>query len=339
MKRIALILATAVAGLVSLCAGVLTYGYLVFADMPASAYRSQGPNAAWVEHFWVNAIQAPETYGRFAAMLRRNRITDVYFFMGSPDADGTIPVQQHPAAPILLRALKAQHPALRLHAWIGQVERRGGGIVDLSDAAVRRNIAVTAARFLALGFNGIHYGFPAAGSGNPHLLMLLDQTRILTRGAHAFLSITAEALEPVPGLAWLTRKTGSRSGYWTQDYYAKVAARVDQIAVTPATPALPMRWISAALTAWQTRATRPLVAGRATLFMGVPVRAAGRESTTGLIGPFATALLGIRKGMAALRDDPFTDFGLAVDLDWRVDQHGDRALLANWLEPGDLVAR
>jgi hypothetical protein len=336
MKRIALILATAVAGLVSLCAGVLTYGYLVFNDMPVRAYRSQGPNAAWVAHSWVNAIQSPETYGRFAAMLHRNRITDIYFYMGRPEADGTIPAQRYPAAPILLRALQTQQPSLRLHAWIGEVERRGGGIVDLSDAAVRRNLAGAAERFLALGFNGIHYGFPAAGSGNSHLLMLLDQTRILTRNANALLSITADALEPAPGLAWLTRETGSWNGYWTGDYYAKIAARVDQIAVAPAVSPLPFEWVTAALAAWQTRATRPITAGHATLFVGVPAHAATMDATA---GPVSAALLGIRKGMTTLRDDPFADFGVAVDLDWPVDSEGDRALLANWLDVGDLVAR
>jgi len=340
MKRIVLILATAVAGLVSLCAGLLTYGYVVFADMPERAFQSQGPNAAWASQSWVNAIRDTQTYGRFAAMLRRNRITDVYFYMGWPDADGTIPLQRHAAAPILLREMRAQYPMLRLHAWIGQVEKRGGGILDLSDADVRRNVAATAGRFLALGFDGIHYSFPAAGSGNPHLLMLLDQTRILTEPAHAALSIDADPLEPVPGLAWIARETGSQNGYWTGRYYKKIVSRVDQIAVVPTSTALPVHWLTAGLIAWQTRAIRPLTAGHATLFMGVPSHEAGSATAAadraGLVGP---ALVGIRKGMSALANDPFTDFGIALDLDSADTGTGDRALLENWLDAGDLVAR
>jgi hypothetical protein len=342
MKRIAMILATAVAGLASLCAGLLTYGYLVYADMPERAFRSQGPNAAWAEQSWVNAIQDSKTYGRFAALLRRNRITDVYFYMGWPEANGTIPSDRYAAAPILLREMRAQYPALRLHAWIEQVETRGGGILDLSDADVRRNVASTARHFLALGFDGIHYGFPAAGSGNAHLLMLLDQTRILTRGAHAALSIDADPLEPVPGLAWLARKTGSQNGYWTRRYYQRVVRRVDQIAVVPAGAAMPVRWLAAGLIAWQTRTIRPLTAGHATLFMGIPSHDDGptaAATSARLVGP---TLVGIRKGMSALRDDPFTDFGVALDLgraDGADAGNGDRALLGNWLDAGDLVVR
>ena len=166
MKRTALILVTAVAGLASLCAGLLTYGYVTFHNMPERAYRSEGPNAAWADHKWVAAVQPLASYASFAAALHRNRITDVYFYMGRPDADGTIPVGRYSAAPYLLRELRAQQPRLHLLAWIGQVELHGGGPLDLADAEVRRRLTASAARFLALGFDGIHFSFPGAGSGN-----------------------------------------------------------------------------------------------------------------------------------------------------------------------------
>jgi len=339
MKRVALILATAVAGVISLCAGLTTYGYFVYRDTPERAYRSQGPNAAWAEHKWVNAIQSTGSYGRLAATLRRNRITDVYFYMGWPKPDGTISQESFAAAPIMLREMKNQQPALRLHAWIGQVERRGGGTLDLSDAEVRRGITNTAARFLALGFDGIHYGFPAAGSGNPHLLLLLDQTRILTEQAGAILSIDADALEPIPGMAWAARKIGSQNGYWTRRYYAEIANRVQQIAVTPIDPALPVQWITAGYIAWQTRAIRPLTAGRATVFMGLP---AGEFRQDGMHAPqrgVGATLVGIRKGMSALRNDPFGDFGIALDVSTATTADSNRVVLENWLDAGDLVAR
>lgn len=338
MKRLALILATAVAGFLSLCAGLTTYGYFVFRDTPERAYRSQGPNAAWAEHKWVYAIQSGGAYKRLAATLRANRITDVYFYMGWPGADGIIPASAYSAASFMMRELRAVQPALRLHAWIGQVEKRGGGTLDLSDAEVRRGITQTAAGFLALGFDGIHYGFPAVGSGNRHFLLLLDQTRILTRKAGAVLSIDADALEPVPGLAWLARKFGSQSGYWTPRYYAEVASRVGQIAVTPGETMLPAQWVNAGFIAWQTRAIRPLTVGRATLFMGVPPRDVD-DTQAHRVGLVASTVTGIRKGMAALGHDPFNDFGIALDVSAAADANVDRVMLENWLDAGDLVAR
>jgi len=338
MKRLALILATAVAGLLSLCAGLTTYGYFVFRDTPERAYHSQGPNAAWAEHKWVNAIQPVEEYGHLAATLRANRITDVYFYMGWPGADGSIPPSDYSAASYMMRELRAVQPTLRLHAWIGQVEKRGGGTLDLSDAEVRRGITRTAASFLALGFDGIHYGFPAVGSGNAHFLLLLDQTRILTKKAGAILSIDADALEPIPGLAWLTRKFGSQNGYWTRRYYSEVASRVGQIAVTPGETMLPAQWINAGFIAWQTRAIRPLTVGRATLFMGVPPRDTG-DTRAQRLGLVASTVTGIRKGMAALGNDPFNDFGIALDVSATADGSVDHVMLENWLDAGDLVAR
>lgn len=338
MKRLALILATAVAGFVSLCAGLMTYGYIVFRDTPERAYRSQGPNAAWAEHKWVNAIQRGEDYGRFAATLRANGITDVYFYMGWPRTDGTIPPSAYPAASYMMREIRAAQPTLRLHAWIGQVERRGGGTLDLADADVRRGITQTATGFLTLGFDGIHYGFPAVGSGNPHFLLLLDQTRILTRKAGAILSIDADALEPIPGLAWLSRQFGSQKGYWTPRFYAEVARRVEQIAVMPGETMLPAQWINAGFIAWQTRAIRPLTVGRATLFMGVPPRDTD-DTTAQRLGLVASTVTGIRKGMAALGNDPFNDFGIALDVSATADGSADHVMLENWLDAGDLVAR
>jgi hypothetical protein len=203
---------------------------------------------------------------------------------------------------------------------------------------VRRGIAQTAAGFLNLGFDGIHYAFPAAGSGNTHLLLLLDQTRILTARTNAFLSIGADALEPAPGLAWLTRKFGSQNGFWTRRYYADVARRVDQIAVSPGETMLPARWINAGFIAWQTRAIRPLTAGSATLFMAVPPYD-GREDPDLRDDLIASTVVGIRKGMAALASDPFDDFGIALDIDASPPHTGGQALLKNWLDTGNLVAR
>jgi hypothetical protein len=312
---------------------MLAFSYVTFVETPERPYQSQGPNAAWADHKWVAAVQPLEAYAAFAKALRRNRITDVYLDMGRPNPDGTIPAGLYDAAPYMLRELRAQQPALRLHAWIGQLERRSGGPLDLSDAAVRRGVAASAARFLELGFNGIHYSFPGAGSGNAHLLMLLDQTRALT-ATSADLSLSADALEPIPGLAWLARKTGSRRGFWTRSFYKAVAARVDQIAVSPDRMALPIPWLAASLMAWQTKSIRRLTAGRAVLFMGV--RGHADEAGIHLAG---SALSGIRKGMSALADDPFDNFGLALDAHWATAAHDDRVLLEDWLEAGEVVAR
>ena len=339
MNKAAIILATAVAGILSLCAGIVTYGYIVVRDMPERDYRSQGPNAAWADHKWVKARQSPAAYERLAATLRRNHITDVYFYMGWVEPDGSIAAGDYSIAPQLLRELTTRHPSLRRHAWIGQVEKRGGGTLDLSDAEVRRQMSETAARFLALGFNGIHFGFPGAGSGNPHLLLLLDQTRLRTREFGATLSVAVDMLEPVPGLAWLSRRTGDQNGYWTRRYHQAVAARADQIAVTPTDGAWPADWLTAGFVAWQTRSLRAVTEGRTTLFMGLPpFSTADTVAGASNVGPVGPAIAGIRKGMSGMAADPFDNFGVALILT-APGGDGDAVFLESWLDTGDLVSR
>jgi len=68
------------------------------------------------------------------------------------------------------------------------------------------------------------------------------------------------------------------------------------------------------------------------------VASSSAAATTNRPAAVSPALVGIRKGMSALGDDSFADFGVALDLEG-VDAGGDRALLENWLDAGDLVAR
>lgn len=125
------------AGLAVLCALLLTAAYGFYRLAPAGPQSGGGPNAVWAAHKWVGESHPDETYDALAATLQRNGITDVYFHVGPLDGDGLIPRAKYRNAPALLTALRTRDRSIRLHAWIGQVERRGGGPLDLSDVALR----------------------------------------------------------------------------------------------------------------------------------------------------------------------------------------------------------
>jgi hypothetical protein len=266
-----------------------------------------------------------------AARLRQHRITDAFFHAGPLEADGSIAPSRYPAAARLLRELRQRVPALRVQAWIGQVEKSGGGPLDLSQATVRRTIVETAERFLDLGFAGIHVNIEPS-TGNPHLLELLTAIAGRTKRRGAILSMATDELEPFPGLAWMTRIAGTKAGFWTADYYRAVLGRVDQVAVMMYDTGLPTEWLYGALVKWQTGAIRDLAGAEVTVFMGVPTYEEYRPSFHPDAENIRSALRGIRQGLHAAPLDVTKNFGIAIYADWTTDTAEWRHFRTNWLE-------
>ena len=325
--RIALIVLVA---LVALAGGGVSYLYLATDALPERPFESNGPNGLWLAHRWVQVEQQHDAYLRLAARLRRHRITDVYVHVGPLRADGTIDPSRFPAAKTLVRELHAGTSTLRVYAWIGQVEARGGGPLDLSKASVRVNIWRTAGRFLELGFDGIHYNIEPS-TGNPHFIELLAATRRMTRRRGRVLSVAADELEPLPGMAWLTRVLGTKGGYWSRAYYRAVVANVDQVAVMTYDTMLPAAWMYNGFVAWQTAQVRRIARGRAQLLIGVPSYEERRLSFNPDVENIRMGLSGVRKGMSLLPKDDFIGFGVAIYADWTTDDEEWRAYRELWL--------
>lgn len=330
MKRPLRITWIVLATLAALVGGGLAYFYIATATLPERQIVSRGPNGLWLGHRWVGKLQKQEAYNRLAARLRRHRISDVYVHVGPLQANGTIEPSRFPAAKALVRELRDGTSKLRLHAWIGQVEVHGGGPLDLSKASVRVNIWRTAGRFLELGFDGIHYNIEPS-TGNPHFIELLAATHRMTRRRGRMLSVAADELEPLPGLAWLTRMAGTNGAYWRKPFYRSVIENVDQIAVMTYDTLLPAAWMYEGFVAWQTSHIRRLTKGRVQLLIGVPSYDERRLSFHPNAENVRSALSGIRKGMGMLDGDDFAGFGVAIYADWTTDAEEWRTYRELWL--------
>jgi len=325
--RIGLIVLAAAAAVFG---GVLVYFYALTASLPEHEIRSQGPNGLWAGHRWAGKIQKQVEYNRLAALLRRHHITDIYVHVGPLQANGTINTAHVPAAKRLVAELRGGAPKLRIHAWIGQVEAGGGGPLDLSKAAVRANVRRTAGRFLELGFDGIHYNIEPS-TGNPHFLELLAATRRMTRRLGKVLSVAADELEPLPGLAWLSGVLGTNGGYWTKAFYRAVIDNVDQVAVMTYDTLLPAAWMYEGFVAWQTANIRRLTRGRAQLLIGIPTYEERRLSFNPNAENMVSGLTGLRKGLGLLEKDNFVGLGAAVYADWTTNSREWRAYRKLWL--------
>ncbi len=315
----------------ALVASFLLLPYVSYAVPISSQHRSQGQNALWAGHQWVGQDHTRTEYAEFATRLKKNGITDVFFHVGPLNAAGTIDQERYPNAVSLIENVKQLYPEVRLQAWIGQIEMKGGGPLGLSDDDVRDTIVETATAFLDLGFDGIHYNIEPVFSDDRDFIDLLQRTRRIAEARGNVVSVAADELEPFWGAERLVRVFAKQAGFWNKEYYLEVAASVDQIAVMMYDTALPTPWLYGTLVEWETRSLVHLVGDQVTLFMGVPSYEDERWSFNPGAENVQSALRGIQKGLEHLADDDIEKFGVAIYAEWTTDEDEWQLYRQEWL--------
>jgi hypothetical protein len=322
-------------GLGTVCLLMLAGAWLLYRYAPVSAPEPGGPNAIWAAHKWVGDAHGDEVYDRFAADLLRHRITDIYVHAGPLTGEGLVPQAKHPNARALIAALRQRAPTIRLHAWIGQVERRGGGPLDLTNAGTRANIVRTAGDFIGLGFDGIHYNIEPIHSGDPDLLALLDETAPVTRARGKLLSMATDELSPLPGLEYVARLFFRQAGLWRAPYYRAVAARTDQLAVMMYDTAMPFDWLYGTIVAWETWRLRDIVGPETTLFIGVPTYEEEHFGFHPAAENMASGLRGINIGLSLDNPAAVPNIGAAIYAGWTTDDEEWATWRRDWLGSPD----
>lgn len=333
-RRIAKILLIFGSGLIAASMLPLAGSWLLYRYAPVSTAGPDTPNAVWAAHKWVGESHFEKVYDRLAADYLRHRITDVYFHVGPLTGEGLIPPAKYPNAGALIAAMRRRAPTIRLHAWIGQVERRGGGPLDLTDIATRANIVQTAGEVIELGFDGIHYNIEPVYSGDSDLLALLDETAPVTRARGKLLSMATDELAPIPGAEYVARLLVRQAGLWRADYYREVAARTDQIAVMMYDTAMPFDWLYGTITAWETWRLMDIVGPETTLFMGVPTYEDEHFGFHPAAENMQSGLRGIGIGLAFSGEPARTNVGVAVYAGWTTDDGEWAVWRRDWLGGG-----
>lgn len=301
--------------------------WLAWRREPPGEDRSAGPNAAWAGHTWVGDVRPERDYERLVERLRQAGMTDLFVHVGPLEADGSIPPGRFPEAPKLLQALEGS--GLRVQAWIGQIERRGGGPLDLDDAAVRDRIVETAALFVDLGFDGIHYDIEPWFPGDERFLALLDDTALLD----GLLSVSTNEIDIFPGQGPALRTVLPRAASWTPAYYREVAARVDQIAVMTYDTALPRDWLFGPFVARQVELISAAVGPGTIVFFGV---ASYDEPSIGhwpAAENVADTVRGVRLGLRGLDAEQRADIGIGLYAEWTTTPDEWAVIRRDWLGP------
>ncbi|MGK5555131.1 hypothetical protein ACSNOI_26300 [Actinomadura kijaniata] len=287
--------------------------------------RGTEVNALWARHQWVGERHTEEEYRTLGALLRRNRITDVYFHAGPFEADGSVPPHKYRNAGDLVKAMRRHAPGVRVQAYLGQIRRVDGrGLTDLDVPRVRDRVLETDRIFLDLGFDGIHYDFEPIYPDDTAFLTLLDRTRELTRSRGRLLSVAIEqptlvdALQPVYR-ALIPRGHGAEPVHYpprpTGEYLTALADRADQVAIMTYDVSLPTESLAGWHFAHHTEQVLRLIGDRTTVFMGVP--------TYRPLMPWAeklkVALKGVRRGIDELERKPRKPFGVGIYAEWTTD--------------------
>lgn len=218
------------AGVVVAALAVVAASWLGDQRRPAriSDYN-RGTNGIWLGHTWVEDPHTDAEIADLADRLRRAQITDVFAHVGPLTETGRIAPDRYPEAATFVRRLKAAYGGpIRVFAWVGQIEARAGGTLDIGSAEVRRAIVEAATEFpAALGFDGIHYDIEPIADGDQRFLALLDETR--ANPAAGTLSAAAGKWAPDGPIGALGKRLAPGSALWTSEYYEEVARRLDQV--------------------------------------------------------------------------------------------------------------
>ena len=289
-------------------------------------------NAIWLGHKWVGERLEDTEYSLLCAKLKNGRMTDVFAHVGTLDEQGNIEYKKYHYAKEFLVQVKACDPEIHIQAWIGQVELKGGGVLDINQTAIRTSIIETADILLQLGFDGIHYNIEPIFSGDEAILDLLQKTHLITKANGKFLSIASDEIEPFPFADKLIRIFARRAGFWTKDYYLQIANHVDQIAVMMYDTAIPFAWFYGYVVKWQVEKITTLLDGKVLLFFGVPTYEEERWSFHANAENMFSGIRGISMGIEEIPLPILENkFGIAIYSEWTTDDAEWKTFKTDWL--------
>jgi hypothetical protein len=275
-------------------------------------------NAVWLEHRWLEKRQSPELAQALFAGLKRRGISYAFPHLIPFGPDGQLPPHSREQMRAFLATARADAPDLKILPWVGGVragyKRTRPGTVRLDDLGQRQRIVAECRGLVDEGFDGIHLNIEPLNDGNVDLLALLRALRTAVGKDH-ILSISA--IRPGPFALPM-----APNFVWTPDYYARVAALVDQVVIMAYDTALPTPALYRRYAAWAASSITATLAAshiRARVLMGIPTYPETGLMHRGRVETPENALLGVVAGLRGLGGGG-TFEGVALYAEWTTDR-------------------
>lgn len=332
-RRVAVAVPVAIAVLLTPVGAAALALRLEDAGQPRPDARTRERDALWLGHAWVDGRKGPADLAALAASLRSTGIRDLYVHTGPLESDGSLHADLYPQARRLVEQLHTAAPQVRVQAWLGNVvapEHPEG--LHLDRPAVRAAVAASAEQVLAAGFAGVHFDLEPVHSGDPGFLDVLDRAhRVLARHG-ALLSVSVPQTDPLPALHTVVGVFSDHTKWWSQQYLAEVARRVDQVAVMSYDTGQPLPSLYGGYVAQQTALALEVVPDRVDLLMGLPAYYESDPSHWGSAETVAAAVRGVRLGLG--RTDPGRQrFGVALYVDYAATPRDWADYREGWVRP------
>jgi hypothetical protein len=289
-------------------------------------------NAVWLEHRWLErAHPAPEMEALFER-LRERGVGYVYPHVIPFDAGGRLPRHDREQMRAFLAAARRVAPETRVLPWIGGLrkgyKRQRPGTVELGDLTQRQRMVAEARGLVDEGFDGVHHNVEPVDDGNDEYLALLRALRTAVGGR----VLSVSAIRPAP--VGLPRAPNFA---WSPQYYARVAAIVDQIVIMAYDTALPTAPLYRRYVRWAARSVAGALSASgsdARVLMGVPTyEPYGFMHRRGVETP-ENALAGVVAGLRGLGAGG-TFEGVALYAEWTTGDEDWAAYERQWRNRSD----
>ncbi|MEV6288237.1 hypothetical protein [Kribbella sp. NPDC051770] len=299
---------------------------------PAPRALTRGRDAVWLGHAWVDGRKTTADVTALAERLATTGVRDLYVHAGPLEHDGSLAVTKvSPTARWFTDAMGEAAPGVRVQAWLGDIVQpaKNPGM-DLEDPAVRDRVTASSAAVLDQGFDGIHFDFEPVHSGSAGFLAVLDQVHRLAAERGVPLSVAAAQIDPLWSLNSVALAVADEGKWWSQDYFAEVARRVEQIAVMSYDTAMPLESLYGGYVAKQTRLALEVTPAHVDLLMGLPAYWEDNFSHRGRAETVEAAVRGARLGLGT---NPKQNFGLAIYVDFTATEAHWTAYRTGWVKP------
>jgi glycosyl hydrolase family 18 (putative chitinase) len=314
----------------AVAAGVALLVYLAFAPVGDFAPHpfNHDRNAIWLEHRWLERRQPDADVEALLARLHARGIAYVFPHIIPFDAAGRLPPHDREQMRAFLAAARRVSPDMRVLPWIGGVRRgyrrQRPGTVELGDLGQRQRIVAEVRGLVDEGFDGVHLDVEPVDDGNDEYLALLRAMRTAV-GKGRVLSVSATRPAPL-GLP------RAPNFAWSPEYYARVAATVDQLVIMAYDTALPTASLYQRYVRWAARSVAGALdasGSEARVLMGVPTYEPHTFMHRRGVETPENSLAGVVAGLRGLGAGG-TFEGIALYAEWTTDEAEWAAYERQW---------
>ena len=279
-------------------------------------------NGLWLSEKWYRG--GSREYSQLAQHLRNAQIGSAYFHVRYIGKSGRLRFREASSSRKLNAEMKRRAPQVKRFAWIFVGNERAITGVDLGDEKVRAQMVSEAAWLVkTCGFDGVQWDYEICADDDADFLKLLQATRA---------ALPQDAKISVATAMWLPRGFGAYG--WSENYFAQVAARCDELVVMGYDSGLyfPRHYVWL-IREQAARVTRASTRGnpKCRVLIGVPTYEKGGLSHQANAENLKMALVGVVDGLRDARANPAAFEGVALFSDETTDDEEWSFYRAAWL--------